>query len=268
MQKNKELHMAIISCPNCGKSISDKAFTCPHCGCSLTPVKTQTCPECGSALPSDVTSCPNCGFPIGGSEEQPQQVEVTGVKIANKSKKKIFTVIAITVVIVAAALFFFFQKQRQQIENFRQNMAEATFLMADGATNAETCGNLIISVWSNAIWEESDPETDKYTCPDGEFVDDFNIALDNLFTDADFSQKINEISQNQTDVQALVNELHNPPTEYEAAYNSFMEFYDAYIAFTNLVIVPVGSLETFSDNFKNADTEVLYSLKALSLYFE
>ena len=24
--------MALISCPECGKEISDKAFACPHCG--------------------------------------------------------------------------------------------------------------------------------------------------------------------------------------------------------------------------------------------
>lgn len=26
--------MALISCPSCGKTISDKALQCPHCGCA------------------------------------------------------------------------------------------------------------------------------------------------------------------------------------------------------------------------------------------
>lgn len=28
--------MALISCPKCGKQISDKAVKCPHCGVDLT----------------------------------------------------------------------------------------------------------------------------------------------------------------------------------------------------------------------------------------
>ena len=31
--------MALISCPECGKEVSDKAKTCPHCGYSLTEVE-------------------------------------------------------------------------------------------------------------------------------------------------------------------------------------------------------------------------------------
>jgi uncharacterized membrane protein YvbJ len=29
--------MALISCPECGKEISDKAFACPHCGNPMNP---------------------------------------------------------------------------------------------------------------------------------------------------------------------------------------------------------------------------------------
>ena len=27
--------MALITCPECGKEVSDKATTCPNCGCPL-----------------------------------------------------------------------------------------------------------------------------------------------------------------------------------------------------------------------------------------
>lgn len=44
--------MALITCPECGKEISDKAAACPHCG---NPMNTQNqqeeylcCPKCGS----------------------------------------------------------------------------------------------------------------------------------------------------------------------------------------------------------------------------
>ncbi len=50
--------MALISCPECGKEISDKAFACPHCGNPMNPQPQQlqqpqqeeylSCPKCGS----------------------------------------------------------------------------------------------------------------------------------------------------------------------------------------------------------------------------
>lgn len=44
--------------------------------------------------------------------------------------------------------------------------------MIDGAAKAENAGNLIKSVWYNAIFEERNSETDKYTVKNGKFVDD------------------------------------------------------------------------------------------------
>lgn len=34
--------MALISCPECGKEISDKAVACPHCGNPINPQVQQT----------------------------------------------------------------------------------------------------------------------------------------------------------------------------------------------------------------------------------
>ena len=33
--------MALISCPECGKEISDKAISCPNCGCPIKVIETQ-----------------------------------------------------------------------------------------------------------------------------------------------------------------------------------------------------------------------------------
>lgn len=48
--------MALISCPECGKEISDKALACPHCGNPMNQPTQQNqqeeeylcCPKCGS----------------------------------------------------------------------------------------------------------------------------------------------------------------------------------------------------------------------------
>ena len=38
VQKEENIVMAMISCPECGKQISDRAFSCPNCGCPINAV--------------------------------------------------------------------------------------------------------------------------------------------------------------------------------------------------------------------------------------
>ena len=95
----------MVTCPNCGEKISDKARKCVHCGIELIPEEKKYCPECGEELEEGMEGCPICGCPIENNElpdNAPQQVEVTGVKITQKSKK----IIALTtlVLIIAAII--------------------------------------------------------------------------------------------------------------------------------------------------------------------
>lgn len=137
--------------------------------------------------------------------------------------------------------------------------------MLSGASDAETCGNLIKKVWYNAIYEESDSKTDKYTKPNGYFVSDFNDALQNLFSDSSFSSQIADINSNKDTVNSLMKKLKNPPEEYKDAYEVLSKLYDAYISLTNLATDPTGSLQTFSRNFNDADNETLNCYNALSM---
>ena len=42
--------MAMITCPHCGESVSDKATRCVHCGQTLEVENGRYCPECGAEL--------------------------------------------------------------------------------------------------------------------------------------------------------------------------------------------------------------------------
>ena len=42
--------MALIKCPECGESVSDKAPNCPHCGLAIAG-NIIPCPECGAVVP-------------------------------------------------------------------------------------------------------------------------------------------------------------------------------------------------------------------------
>lgn len=54
--------MALISCKECGKQISESATQCPYCGAPV--VKDVFCSKCGTKVPETVEFCPNCGTPI------------------------------------------------------------------------------------------------------------------------------------------------------------------------------------------------------------
>jgi flagellar basal body-associated protein FliL len=274
--------MAMTTCPNCGEQISDKAKKCVHCGTVLFQEEKKYCPDCGAELEEGMDTCPKCGCPIENiieTEKTPQQVEVTGVKITKKSKKIIMiAIIAVIGAAMIAAIGVQTHKKnvaakaaaeaQKQNEEYVTNLNLAAYSMLSGASDAETCGNLIKQVWYNAIYEKSDSKTDKYKKPKGYYVSDFNDALQNLFSDSSFSSQIADINDNKDTVNSLMKKLKNPPEEYKDAYESLSKLYDAYISLTNLATDPTGSLQTYSQNFNDADNETLNCYNALKMYLE
>lgn len=272
--------MAMIICPNCGEQVSEKAKKCVHCGEILIPEEKKYCVECGTEIEEGMTECPNCGCPVDEILEQdinekPQKVEVTGVKVT-KRVKVIIGILFMLIVVGVAAVFGVTQYQKkktakeyaERAEMYSGNLKLATITMLAGASDAESCANLIKQVWYNAIYKEKDNKTDKYTRPKGSFVSDFNDAISNLFADSSFSSQISSIEENQDTVNALMKKLKNPPDEYKDAYDAISEFYDAYISLTNCATDPSGSLQTYSSIFNDADTKTLNAYKAMELYLD
>ena len=277
--------MALIFCPSCGKQISDKAKACPACGAVLVRLEEETvsqtvCQECGSEIPPQSDACPFCGCPVPPNENESekwvtQKVEVTSVNLPKMKKKtKVIIIVAILLALVAIAGVLWGikivneKKAADAASAYSSNLKTISVLMISGAADAESAGNLIKSVWYNAIYEERDSSTDKYTRPNGYFVDDFNDALGNLFSDSTFVEKIDGIKNNQDSVEKYIKELRNPPKEFEEAYDAVKDCYDAYLTFTNLVVNPTGSLTTFSSNFNDADSAVVNKYNTLKSFID
>ncbi|MBQ7874205.1 MAG: zinc-ribbon domain-containing protein [Oscillospiraceae bacterium] len=273
--------MALIQCKNCGNEISDKALVCPNCGEKLIEEVKEVvlCEECGTEIPEDAESCPKCGCPIAKKTNDSQKVEITGVKIQNSPKTKKYVITAVIAVIVIALIAFLgssisknnAEKEAERIrQEYAETLEEAVYTMLSGAAGAEEAGNLIKQVWYNAIHEENDSRTDKYTTENGwgyTFVD-FNTALSNLMYDSEFMVKLANIENNQATVKTLMKQLTNPPEEYEEAYDALKDFYDAYLQLTNLALDPTGSYNTYSESFNEADTEALKCYEAMGIYVE
>lgn len=151
---------------------------------------------------------------------------------------------------------------------YSKNMNDAVYTMLDGLAGAESMGNLVQSVWSNAIYERSDDATDPYTKVNGYFVDDFNDALSNLFASESFTYSVSTLSENKTEVVALMKKLNDPPEKYEEVHSLLMEYYNNYTKMVNAVMNPQGSLNSFSEEFKALDENAVESYEKLLLYLE
>lgn len=219
------------------------------------------CPECNKEISDKVKSCPHCGYPLVEEQEvktlnTPQQVEVTAVKLGTKSYKKPI-IIGLIILLLGVAAFLGIsyineQKAEKAYQEAFNTYIDNIFLFQitslSGAADAESYTGLVANVWRNAIYEERDSATDKYTRPNGYFVDDFNTALYNLQTASSSKSTVSEIEENQDDVQELMKDLQNPPAGLERCYDTITELYSAYKGLTDLAVNPTGSLTSFTDS--------------------
>ncbi len=145
------------------------------------------------------------------------------------------------------------------------NLEMVSGQMVMDSAEAEAICILVIKVWSNAIYERSDPETDKYTKVGNQFVDDFNIALANIYADADINAKLSTLESNQAEIQLIMKDMFDSPEGLEQCYTTLSEFYVAYKALVGLAINPVGSLDTFSEEFNEKDNAAVDLYEMLSI---
>lgn len=232
--------MALISCPECNREISDKVTSCPHCG---------------YPFPSSDTSTDNNPIPV----------EVTSVKFGTpdpvKKKKRfgfiIGSLVAI-VVVVAIAVFIQNQNNSNARNTYIENLYSVRSLMLTGGAEAETLCNLTRAVWYNTIFEEYDTETNPYTQNSyGGYHSDFNESLRVLYDDASTKETIAFIKQNQSEVDELMRSLQNPTEEFSACYDTLDSMYDAYKGLTGLAISPSGSLTSYTDEFSQYDNSFM-----------
>lgn len=233
--------MALISCPECGREISDKVTACPHCGYPMV--------QPGSSISS-----------------KPQQVELTAVNITasptRKAQLRKMIIAAVVAVVIIAAIFIGIAASRNASESERRaeyinNLGAIRLAALDGAAEAEDLCNLTKAVWRNAIYEDRDAATDPYTRPDGYWVGDFNTALRNLYAADSTGETISTIELNQAVVDEFMVLLQDPPEGLESCYDIVQDLYTAYQSLTSLAISPTGSLTTYSSAFAEADNEFI-----------
>lgn len=268
--------MAIIKCPECGQEISDKAKKCIHCGKVFIEEETPEeirCTECGAILSDNDEICPNCGCPVermDKSTDKPQEVRVSSISVGSKTKQLIIAVVIVLAICIGGAVGYKIYSDNKAEQDYItayntyiDNLQKAQELMLTGGGDAESLCNLTLKVWGNAIYEESDSETDKYTKPDGKFVSDFNEALLNLFTDSETMSTISDIEENQSAVKEIMKKLQDVPEGLDKCYDTILDLNAAYSTLTDLAINPSGNYNGFSTNKNDAVSDFMLAYDKL-----
>ncbi len=187
-----------------------------------------------------------------------------------KHKKKPFLLFIICL-FCCGMLFVTFQKMKENKirQDYSENLSEITYKMINGSAEAEIYCDLIRSVWYNSIYKNDDPKTDKYTKDsEGRFYNDFNDAMNSLFDDSSFLDQLHKIKKNQDEVIDLMKQLRNPPSEYEEAYLYLQDYFEAYLQLTNMALNPIGSYNSFSEDFNDVDEKVFNYYQKMRLYLD
>lgn len=245
-------------CKKCGKEIENGIAFCPYCGSPIASRDEETINQIDTADLKEYASEPECaGTPSTSAKKKKNLIFVavvsavcvvaaivTGIAINNKSKEK------------AAA-----EARQAYIDTLEDFLSTSL----SGGAQAETVCNFTKRVWRDTIYEEYDTETAPYTKTNGKFNDDFNTSLQTLYGSDYMAGYIESIQSNQSSVEALYKELLNPTEEFDKCFEEVEELYSVYYRFTNLALSPTGSLQTYSQNFSNLDSEFMEHYEKLEI---
>ena len=171
-----------------------------------------------------------------------------------KHKKVIIVAILVLIIIIIGLISFYIYSENK----YSNKINLLSIQMLGSSADCESLANLTANVWYNTIYEKSDKETNKYTIRQDfyneyktiykkyEFNSDFNISLNNLFTDK--RKEIDDINKESEDIKRQVKELKNMPLGEKDLYNALLDFYNNYQELVKIATNPTGSYNEYTKN--------------------
>ncbi len=198
-----------------------------------------TCPECKKEISDQVESCPYCGYPLHSNATKEIKEQNS-----RKVRKVIISILVMIIVICSCGYAYISYLNSQYI----QNSKELSSKMLISASAAKSVCDLVIEVWYNSIFKKYSIDTDKYTMTNGEFNDDFNTSLYKLFISSEFESEINTLKKSRDEIDSLFLRLKHPYKRNEKVFDTLNELYSAYSSLVDLAISPSGTLTTYTAN--------------------
>ncbi|MBE6879722.1 MAG: hypothetical protein E7490_02655 [Ruminococcaceae bacterium] len=152
--------------------------------------------------------------------------------------------------------------------SYKDNSKLIVSAILKSGAECENIGNLTLNVWKNCITQKSDTTTDKFTKNNGIFYSDFNDALTTLFEEPDYKTSISKIEIANEDIIEMMKFMTEVPDDYTEIYNELKSFVELYQNFSNLVINPYGSYNSYSDEYQTTDRNLVNQYNKMKIYLD
>jgi hypothetical protein len=134
--------------------------------------------------------------------------------------------------VIAAVIILGIIGAKNASENrYADNLKETQQLMFESSEDSEYMVSEYSSEWSTAI----------------DIDYDFDLALQDQYNEFEDEGDIDNIEDYRDEVKARMVELQDPPSKFEAAHAELLEMYGSYKTYSELSMVPDGSLLTYNE---------------------
>jgi hypothetical protein len=167
----------------------------------------------------------------------------------------------------------------EQSAEYRSNLQSLADDMLENAAEAENVLNQYAAVWSHSIQSsaaipvsemvsvtgmDEDAVMDSFQINSaGNIPNDFSMNVNSMALHFESTGKLQEIEQSAEEISKQINELNNPPEEYEKAYDELLDMYTYTEEYTEMAISPSGSLQEFNDKRSQLSSDILSQHKRI-----
>lgn len=218
--------MALVSCPECQKEISDTVPQCIHCGYQLVAIEQ--------------------------SAHHP---------IHRKKPTKLFGALLIIGVLL---VFSWVGWQQYQEYMYRKSVYEVTSLMLSDLVIAGGQADLVVAVWHDAIFRDYNESTKEYVTSDIAGYLDFNAALSLLSLDENVIRQQKSLLDNKDIVQQRMLSL-DVPYSYQDAHKNVVLLNVLYQKMITLAYSPSGSYNSYVEEVRDTSSQIIDVVRQINI---
>ncbi|MCM3724602.1 hypothetical protein M3226_02655 [Neobacillus cucumis] len=153
------------------------------------------------------------------------------------------------------------EAKKKAIKNYEKNMGLALAAAIVVGTHSEKMADQYHDVWYSAIFN------DRYTTSDGtkHSYGSFNQAIKDQNSVYEQSGDNLKLLSEMVVFEGYMNKLKNPPSKYEQLYQELVDLYATASSFEKLAESPSGSLQSYTNEFNQRDSELAEKIKSLQV---